>query len=95
MSEKDAAAVRRDGGPLTIAEQQLWQEVAAVSKPPNQAQKEAAIAATSRTAGSDPGDGAKTGGYRLSGPTPPEPGRQKARPAGVAQPAAEGACDAS
>jgi hypothetical protein len=36
MSEKDAAAARRDGGPLTIAEQQLRQEVSAVSKPPNQ-----------------------------------------------------------
>ena len=45
VSEKDAAAARRDGGPLAIAEQQQRQEVAAVSKPPNQVQKEAAIAA--------------------------------------------------
>ncbi len=64
VSEKDAAAVRRDGGPLTIAGQQLRQEVTAASKPPNQVQKEAAIAAVPQTAGPDPGDGAKTGGCR-------------------------------
>ncbi len=63
MSEKEAAAVRRDGGPLTIAEQQLRQEASAV-KPPSQAQKEAAIVAVPQTAGPDPGDGAKTGGCR-------------------------------
>jgi hypothetical protein len=62
MSEKEAAAVRRDGGLLTIAEQQLGQEASAVSKPPSQAQKEAAIAAVPQTVGPDPGDGAKTGG---------------------------------
>ncbi len=64
MSEKNAAAVRRDGGPLTIAEQQLRQEVTTVSKPPNQVQKEAAITVVPQTAGPDPGDGAKTGGCR-------------------------------
>jgi hypothetical protein len=60
VSEKDAAAARRDGGPMAIAEQQQRQEVAAVSKPTNQVQKEMAIAATPQTAGPDPGDGAKT-----------------------------------
>jgi hypothetical protein len=64
VSEKDAAAVRRDGGPLTIAEQQLGKEVSVVSNPPNQTQKEAAIAAVPQTAGPDPGDGARTGGCR-------------------------------
>ncbi len=64
VSEKDAAAVRRDGGPLTIAEQQLRQEVTAASKQPNQVQKGAANAAVPQTAGPDPGDGAKTGGCR-------------------------------
>jgi hypothetical protein len=64
VSEKEAAAVRRDGGPLTIAEQQLRQEASAVSKPPSQVQKEAAITAVPQTAGPDPGDGAKTGGCR-------------------------------
>ncbi len=66
MSEKEAAAVRRDGGPLTIPEQQLRQEASAVSKPPSQAQKEAAVAAVPQTAGPDPGDGAKTRGCRPS-----------------------------
>jgi hypothetical protein len=64
VSEKDAAAARRDGGPLTIAEQQLRQEVTAVSKPPNQAQKETAIMTVPQAAGPDPGDGAKSGGCR-------------------------------
>ncbi len=62
VSEKEAAAVRRDGGPLTIAEQQLRQEASAASKPPNQIQEEAAIMAVPQTAGPDPGDGAKTRG---------------------------------
>jgi hypothetical protein len=62
MSEKGTAAARRDGGPLTIAEQQQRQEVAAVSKPPSQVQKEAAIMTVPQTAGPDPGDGAKNGG---------------------------------
>jgi hypothetical protein len=66
VSEKEAAAVRRDGGLLTIAEQQLRQEASAVSKPPDQAQKGATIAAVPQTAGPDPGDGAKTGGCRPS-----------------------------
>jgi hypothetical protein len=64
VSEKGTAAARRDGGQLTIAEQQQRQEVAAVSKPPNQVQKEAAIMTVPQTAGPDPGDGAKNGGCR-------------------------------
>jgi hypothetical protein len=64
VSEKDAAAARRDGGPLAIAEQQQRQEMAAVSKPPNEAQEEAAITAVPQTAAPDPGDGAKAGGCR-------------------------------
>ena len=60
VSEKEAAAVRRDGGPLTIADQQLRQEDSAASGPPSQAQREAATAAAPQTAGPDPGDGAKT-----------------------------------
>jgi hypothetical protein len=66
VSGKDAAAVRRDGGLLTIAEQQLRQEDSAVSKPPNQVQKGAAIAAIPQTASPDPGDRAKTGGCRTN-----------------------------
>jgi hypothetical protein len=64
VSEKDAAAARRDGGPLAIAEQQQRQEMAAVSKPPNQVQEEVAITAAPQTAGPDPDDGAKAGGCR-------------------------------
>ncbi len=64
MSEEDAAAVTRDGSPPAIAEQQQRQEVVAVSKPPNQVQKEAVIAAVPQTASPDPGNGAKTGGCR-------------------------------
>jgi hypothetical protein len=64
VSEKEAAAARRDGGPLTIAEQQPRQDASAVSKPLSQAQKEATITAGPQTAGLDPGDGAKTGGCR-------------------------------
>jgi hypothetical protein len=60
VSEKEAAAVRRDGGPLTIADQQLRQEDLAASGPPSQAQREAAVAAVQQTAGPDPGDGEKT-----------------------------------
>ncbi len=59
VSEKEAAAVRRDGGPLTIADQQLRQEDLAASGPPSQAQREAAVAAVPQAAGPDPGDGAK------------------------------------
>ncbi len=64
VSEKEAAAVRRDGGPLTIADQQSWQEDSAASEPPSQAQREAAVATAPQTAGLDPGEGAKTGGCR-------------------------------
>ncbi len=51
MSEKEAAAARRDESPLTIADQQLRQKDSAASGPPSQAPQ---------TAGPDPGDGAKT-----------------------------------
>jgi hypothetical protein len=64
VSEKESAAVRRDGDPLTIAGQQLRQEASAVSRPPSQARKEAATEAVPQTAGPDPGEGAKTGGCR-------------------------------
>ncbi len=64
VSEKDATAARRDESQMAIAEQQQRQEVAAVSKPPNQVQKEAAITAVPQTVSPDPGDGAKTGGCR-------------------------------
>jgi hypothetical protein len=60
VSEKEAAAVRRDGGPLTIVDQQLRRETSAVSEPPSQVQKEAAVAAVPQTANPDPGDRAKT-----------------------------------
>jgi hypothetical protein len=66
VSEKEAAAVRRDGGPLTIADQQLRQEDSAASGPYSQAQREAATAAAPQTAGPDPGDGAKTRDYRVN-----------------------------
>jgi hypothetical protein len=62
--EKDTAAARRDRDPPAIAEQQQQQEVAAVNKPPNRVQKEAAITAIPQTASPDPGDGAKTRGCR-------------------------------
>ncbi len=64
LSEKDTAAARRVGDPPVIAEQQGRQGVAAVDKPPNQAQKEAAITDTPQATGMDPGDGARTGGCR-------------------------------
>jgi hypothetical protein len=64
VSEKEAATVRRDGDPLTIAGQQLRQGASAVSRPPSQAQKEAATEAVPQIAGPDPGEGAKTGGCR-------------------------------
>ncbi len=35
VSEKETAAVRRDGGPLTTADQQLRQESSAASEPPS------------------------------------------------------------
>ncbi len=35
VSEKEVAAVRRDGGPLTIADQQLRKGDSAASGPPN------------------------------------------------------------
>ncbi len=66
MSEKEAAAVRRDESPLTIADQQLRQKDSAASGPPSQAQREAAAAVVPQTAGPDPGDGAKTGDYRAN-----------------------------
>ncbi len=38
VSEREAAAVRRDGGPLTIADQQRWREDLAASRPPSRTQ---------------------------------------------------------
>ncbi len=70
MSEKDTAAVRRDGRPPAIAEQQRGQKVATAVESatadelPNQAQRGATIMDTPQTAGLDPGDGTKTGGCR-------------------------------
>ncbi len=62
--EKEAAAVRRDGGPLTIADQQLRQENSAASRPPSRTRKGATAEAAPQTADPDPGEGAKTGGCR-------------------------------
>ncbi len=61
VPEKEAAAVRRDGGPLTIADQQLRKGDSVASRPPSRTQKGAAAEAAPRTAGPDPGEGAKTG----------------------------------
>jgi hypothetical protein len=66
VSEKKAAAVRRDEGPLTIADQQLRREGSTARGPPSQAQREAAAAAALQTAGPDPGEGAKIGGCQLN-----------------------------
>jgi hypothetical protein len=95
VSEKDAAVARRDGGPPAIAGQLQQQGVAAVNKPPNQVQKEAAITAIPQTASPDPGDGGKSEGVGPTYPTPPELERQQARLAGVVRPAAGDACDVS
>jgi hypothetical protein len=62
VSEKEAAAVRRDESLLTIADKKLRQEDSAASGPPSQAQREAAAAAAPQTASPDPGEGAKIGG---------------------------------
>ncbi len=62
VSEKEAAAVRRDGGPPTIADQQLRQEDSGASRPPGQAQKRAATETAPHTADPDPGEGVRTGG---------------------------------
>jgi hypothetical protein len=40
VSEKEAAAVRRDGGPLTIADQQLGQEDSAARNRPAEHRRE-------------------------------------------------------
>ncbi len=64
VSEKETAAVRRDGGPLTIADQQLRQEDSGASRPPSQTQGRAATEAAPHTADPDPGEGAKIGGCR-------------------------------
>jgi hypothetical protein len=64
VSEKEAAAVRRDGGPPTIADQQLRQKDSGASRPPSQAQRRAATETAPRTADPDPGERAKTGGCR-------------------------------
>ena len=39
VSEKEAAAVRRDGGPLTIADQQLRKGDPVASRPPSQTRR--------------------------------------------------------
>ncbi len=88
VSEEEAAAVRRDGGPLTIADQQLRQEDSAASRPPSQTRKGAAAEAAPRTADPDPGEGAKTGGCRPNIIDISRAGTPKARPAEVVQPAA-------
>jgi hypothetical protein len=59
VSEKEAAAVRRDGGPPTIEDQQLRHEDSGASKPPSQAQRGAATEAAPHTADPDPREGAK------------------------------------
>ncbi|MFN9907367.1 MAG: hypothetical protein ACK56F_14815, partial [bacterium] len=64
VSEREAAAVRRDGGPLTIADQQLRQEDSAASRPPSRTRRGATTEAAPQTADPDPGEGAKTGGCR-------------------------------
>jgi hypothetical protein len=64
VSEKETAAARRDGGPPTIADQQLRREDSGASRPTSQAQKRAATEAAPHTADPDPGEGAKTGGCR-------------------------------
>ncbi len=64
VPEKDTAAVRRDGGPLTIADQQLRKGDPAASRPPSRAQKGAVAGSAPRAAGQDPGEGAKSGGCR-------------------------------
>ncbi len=38
VSERETAAVRRDGGPLTIVDQQRWREDLAASRPPSRTQ---------------------------------------------------------
>jgi len=63
-SEEGAAAVRRDGGPLTIANQQLRQEDSAASRPPSRTRRGATTEAAPQTADPDPGEGTKTGGCR-------------------------------
>ncbi len=64
MPEKETAAVRRDGGPLTIVDRQLRKGDSAASRPPSRTQKGAGVEAAPRTAGLDPGEGAKIGGCR-------------------------------
>jgi hypothetical protein len=64
VPEEETAAVRRDKGPLTIANQQLRKGDPAASRPPGHKQKEAVAEAAPRAAGQDPGEGAKSGGCR-------------------------------
>ncbi|MFN9910762.1 MAG: hypothetical protein ACK56F_32425, partial [bacterium] len=64
VPEKETAAVRRDGGPLTIADQQLRKGDPAASRPPGRTQKGADAESAPRAAGQDPGEGAKSGGCR-------------------------------
>ncbi len=64
VSEKEAAAERRDGGPPTIADQQLRQKDSGASRPPSQALRRAATETAPHIADPDPGEGAKTGECR-------------------------------
>ena len=64
VPEKETAAVRRDGGPLTIADQQLRKGDSAASRPLSRNQKGAGAEAAPRTTSLDPGEGAKSGGCR-------------------------------
>ena len=61
---EETAAVRRDEGPLTIADQQLRKGDPAASRPPGHKPKGAIAEAAPRVAGQDPGEGAKSGGCR-------------------------------
>ena len=88
VPEKEAAAVRRDGGPLTIADQQLRQEDSTTSKPPSRTRKGATTEAAPQTADPDPGEGAKTGGCRPNIIDISRAGTPASRPAEVVQPAA-------
>jgi len=70
VSEEENVAPRRDGKPPTSAEQRRWQGVTTAAEHltagelPDPAHEGATIMDTPQTTSPDPGDGAKTGGYR-------------------------------
>jgi hypothetical protein len=70
VSEEETAVARKDENPPTSAGQQQRQGVVTTAEhladgeSPSPAQEGATIMGTPRTTGPDPGDGAKTGGYR-------------------------------